>query len=418
MLQLCRYLKYLVPKGCKGGRTVLRIVLAYSGGLDTSTILVLLKEKYNAEIITVTVDVGQKEDLEDVEERAYRLGATKHYTIDAKHEFVEKFILPSIQLNGLYEEKYPLGTALARPLIAEKVAEIAKREGADAIAHGCTSKGNDQVRFELTLKALLPDDIKIMAPIRLYKFTRRQALEFLRSRGYDVPSAHKKYSIDENLWTRSIEGGELDDPAAEPPEEVFEWTVPPHKAPDNPLYLELEFRNGVPVAINGEKMDPLKIISLLNEVVGSHGFGRIDHIENRVVGLKSREVYEAPAALTLIEAHKDLEKLVYTPHEYRFKRLIDNLWSDLVYNGLWIEPLREHLQKVAAEMNRFVEGVVRLKVYKGSLTIIGRYSGISSYHKELIDYNAGWYPSDEEARGFITLYGLHSLTAYKLRKRV
>jgi len=395
----------------------LKIVLAYSGGLDTSTILVLLREKYNAEVITVTVDVGQEEELENVEERAYKLGAIKHYTIDAKREFVERYILPAIQLNGLYEEKYPLGTALARPLIAEKVAEIAKREGADAVAHGCTAKGNDQVRFELTLKALLPDDVKILAPIRSYKFTRKQALEFLKSRGYDIPSAHKKYSIDENLWTRSIEGGELDDPTVEPPEEVFAWTVPPYKAPDTPLYLELEFRNGIPVAINGEKMDLLKMIILLNKIVGEHGFGRIDHIENRVVGLKSREVYEAPAALTLIEAHKDLEKLVYTPYEFRFKRLIDSLWSDLVYRGLWIEPLREHLQRLAAEMNRVIEGVVKLKVYKGSLTVVGRYSSVSSYSKELIDYNVGWYPSDEEARGFITLYGLHSLTAYKLRKR-
>ena len=395
----------------------MKIVLAYSGGLDTSTILVLLREKYNAEVITVTVDVGQEEELENVEERAYKLGAIKHYTIDAKREFVERYILPAIQLNGLYEEKYPLGTALARPLIAEKVAEIAKREGADAVAHGCTAKGNDQVRFELTLKALLPDDVKILAPIRSYKFTRKQALEFLKSRGYDIPSAHKKYSIDENLWTRSIEGGELDDPTVEPPEEVFAWTVPPYKAPDTPLYLELEFRNGIPVAINGEKMDLLKMIILLNKIVGEHGFGRIDHIENRVVGLKSREVYEAPAALTLIEAHKDLEKLVYTPYEFRFKRLIDSLWSDLVYRGLWIEPLREHLQRLAAEMNRVIEGVVKLKVYKGSLTVVGRYSSVSSYSKELIDYNVGWYPSDEEARGFITLYGLHSLTAYKLRKR-
>ena len=395
----------------------MKIVLAYSGGLDTSTILVLLREKYNAEVITVTVDVGQEEELENVEERAYKLGAIKHYTIDAKREFVERYILPAIQLNGLYEEKYPLGTALARPLIAEKVAEIAKREGADAVAHGCTAKGNDQVRFELTLKALLPDDVKILAPIRSYKFTRKQALEFLKSRGYDIPSAHKKYSIDENLWTRSIEGGELDDPTVEPPEEVFAWTVPPYKAPDTPLYLELEFRNGIPVAINGEKMDLLKMIILLNKIVGEHGFGRIDHIENRVVGLKSREVYEAPAALTLIEAHKDLEKLVYTPYEFRFKRLMDSLWSDLVYRGLWIEPLREHLQRLAAEMNRVIEGVVKLKVYKGSLTVVGRYSSVSSYSKELIDYNVGWYPSDEEARGFITLYGLHSLTAYKLRKR-
>ncbi|NPA05761.1 MAG: argininosuccinate synthase [Crenarchaeota archaeon] len=393
----------------------MKVVLAYSGGLDTSTILLLLRKMYNAEVITVTVDVGQEEELEGVEERAYKLGAVKHYTIDAKKEFAEKYIAPAIKANGLYEDAYPLGTALARPLIAAKVAEIAIKEGADAVAHGCTSKGNDQVRFELTLKALLPEDIEIIAPVRKHMLTRKQSIELLRKYGYDVPSTHSKYSIDENLWTRSIEGGVIDDPAAEPPEDAFAWTVDPSKAPDTPLSLEIGFEKGVPVSINGEKMDLVKLIETLNRLVGFHGYGRIDHIENRVVGLKSREVYEAPAALTLIAAHRDLEKMVLTPRELRFKRLADTVWTDLVYSGLWVEPLRIHLQKFIDSVNEYVTGTVKLKVYKGSLTITGRWSPYSSYSKEVIDYNEGWYPSDEEARGFITLHGLHSLASIKAR---
>ena len=393
----------------------MKVVLAYSGGLDTSTILLLLRKMYNAEVITVTVDVGQEEELEGVEERAYKLGAVKHYTIDAKKEFAEKYIAPAIKANGLYEDAYPLGTALARPLIAAKVAEIAIKEGADAVAHGCTSKGNDQVRFELTLKALLPEDIEIIAPVRKHMLTRKQSIELLRKYGYDVPSTHSKYSIDENLWTRSIEGGVIDDPAAEPPEDAFAWTVDPSKAPDTPLSLEIGFEKGVPVSINGEKMDLVKLIETLNRLVGFHGYGRIDHIENRVVGLKSREVYEAPAALTLIAAHRDLEKMVLTPRELRFKRLADTVWTDLVYSGLWVEPLRIHLQKFIDSVNEYVPGTVKLKVYKGSLTITGRWSPYSSYSKEVIDYNEGWYPSDEEARGFITLHGLHSLASIKAR---
>ncbi len=391
----------------------MRVVLAYSGGLDTSAILALLREQGH-EVITVTVSVGQEEELEGVEEKAYRLGAVKHYTINAVEEFANNYIAKAIKANGLYEDRYPLGTALARPLIAEKVAEIAKREGADAVAHGCTAKGNDQVRFDTVLRYYLGDDFKIIAPVRELRLTRAEAAKILARHGIDV-GVHKKYSIDENLWTRSIEGGEIDDPLAEPPEEAFAWTVAPEKAPDEPLYLEIGFESGVPVSINGEKMPLSKIVSVLNRLVGSHGYGRIDHIENRVVGLKSREVYEAPAALTLIEAHLDLEKMVYTPHEYRFKRLLDQYWSDLVYKGLWVEPLRLTLEKAIDELNRWVTGTVRVKVYKGSLRVVGRWSPYSGYSREAIDYNEGWYPSDEEARGFITIWSLHSLAAAKAR---
>ncbi len=391
----------------------MRVVLAYSGGLDTSAILALLREQGH-EVITVTVAVGQEEELQGVEEKAYRLGASKHYTINAVDEFADKYISMAVKANALYEDRYPLGTALARPLIAEKVAEVAKREGADAVAHGCTAKGNDQVRFDTVLKYYLGDDFKIIAPVRELRLTRAEAAKILARHGIDV-GVHKKYSIDENLWTRSIEGGEIDDPLAEPPEEAFAWTVAPEKAPDEPLYLEIGFEKGVPVSVNGERMKLSKLVSLLNSLVGGHGFGRIDHIENRVVGLKSREVYEAPAALTLIEAHRDLEKMVYTPHELRFKKLLDGYWSDLVYQGLWVEPLRATLEKAIDELNRWVTGTVRVKVYKGSLRVVGRWSPYSSYSREAIDYNEGWYPSDEEARGFITIWSMHSLAAAKAR---
>jgi argininosuccinate synthase len=399
-----------VNLGSKPGR----VVLAYSGGLDTSAILVLLREK-GFEVITVTVDVGQEEELEGVEERAYMLGASKHYTIDAKEEFASEYAFRAVKANALYEDKYPLGTALARPLIAMKVAEVAKKEGADAVAHGCTGKGNDQVRFDSTLRFYLGHDVDIIAPVRELKLTRAQSLEILRRAGLRSLGSHDKYSIDENLWSRSIEGGVLDDPSVEPPEEVFAWTVDPTKAPDKPLYVELEFREGVPVAVNGERMSPSSLISFLNKALGAHGFGRIDHIENRVVGLKSREVYEAPAALALIEAHKDLEKAIYTPRELRFKRILDSAWSDLVYQGLWVEPLRIHLEAAIDSMNRFVEGVVRLKVYKGGLHVVGRDAWTSSYSKEAIDYDKGWYPEGKEAEGFVKIFTMHSLAAARAR---
>ncbi|GAB6148737.1 argininosuccinate synthase [Stetteria hydrogenophila] len=392
----------------------MRVVLAYSGGLDTSAILLLLKRR-GYEVVTVTVDVGQEEELEGVEERAYQLGASKHYTIDAVGEFADRFISMAVKANALYEGRYPLGTALARPLIAEKVAEVARREGAEAVAHGCTAKGNDQVRFDSTLKYYLGDDVKIIAPVREMRLTRAKALELLRSEGFKVPETHKKYSVDENLWSRSVEGGILDDPAAEPPEDAFAWTVPPEKAPDEPLYLELKFERGIPVEVNGERMSLAGVVRLLNKLVGSHGYGRIDHVENRVVGLKSREVYEAPAALTLIEAHRDLEKAVYTPREFRFKQVLDWEWSDLAYQGLWVEPLRLTLERAVDELNKWVTGVVRVKVYKGSLRVVGRWSPYTSYSRQAIDYDNGWYPSDEEARGFIKIWSLHSIAAARAR---
>ncbi len=395
-------------------KKISRVVLAYSGGLDTSICIKWLIEKYGCEVITVTVDVGQGDDFREIEERAYRIGAVKHYTIDAKEEFVNNYIAQAIKANAFYEGKYPLGTALARPLIAEKVVEIAKKESADAIAHGCTSKGNDQIRFEAVIRALAPE-IEILAPVRCWNMTRAEEIEYARKHGIPIPEIHKRFSIDANIWSRSIEGPELDDPMVEVPEDALEWVTPIEKAPDKPLYLEIEFRDGIPISINGEKMKLIDIINTLNRLAGSCGVGLIDHIENRTVGFKSREVYEAPAAVTIFEAHREIEKIVYTPHEWRFKQIVDMTWSDLVYRGLWLEPLRIELSKLVEEMNRWISGVVKLKLYKGNVVPVGRWSEYASYDKELADYIKGWYPTDEEARGFIIMHTQHSTIAYLKR---
>jgi argininosuccinate synthase len=392
----------------------MRVVLAYSGGLDTTTCIVWLREKYGSEVVTVTVDVGQEEDFEEVERRAYRAGAAKHYTIDAKEEFVREYIFPAIKMNALYEGAYPLSTALARPLIAKKVLEVAEKEGADAVAHGSTSKGNDQVRFDLTIRALNPS-IRIITPARSWGMTRSEELEYLRIRGIDVPSQNKRYSIDDNLWGRSIEGGELDDPSQSPLEDAFKWTRSPEKAPDKHQILEIEFKEGIPIGIDGEILDPVRLISTLNTVGGVHGVGRIDHLENRLVGFKSREVYEAPAATILIKTHEDLEKSVLTPRELRVKKMLEPIWSDLVYNGLWFEPARTAIEALANEMNKWVTGSVRVKLYKGSMSIVSRKSPYIAYSQEIASYEKGWYPSEEKAVGFIEIWGMHTLTALRVR---
>ncbi|MFP3191773.1 MAG: argininosuccinate synthase [Thermoproteus sp.] len=391
------------------------MALAYSGGLDTTVAIKWLSEKFGAEVVTVTVDVGQEEDFSEVEERAYRAGAVKHYTIDAKREFAEEYVGRAVLMNAMYEGKYPLGTALARPLIVAKTVEVARREGADAIAHGSTSKGNDQVRFDVTAKALAPD-LEVLAPARVWGMGREQEVEYAKARNIPVPEAHKKYSIDENLWSRSIEGGPVDDQRLEPPEDAFKWTVQPERAPDQPTYVEIEFEDGLPRAINGERMDMLSLVRALNQMGGAAGVGRIDHIESRLVGFKSREVYEAPAAVILFEAHRDLEKLVLTPRELRLKhQVLDPYWADLVYQGLWVEPLRLALEAAAGEMEKWVDGWVKAKLYRGSVQIVARDSRYGTYSAELADYSRGWYPTDEEARGFIEMWALHSLTALSKR---
>lgn len=389
----------------------MKIVLAYSGGLDTTVSIRWLKEKYNAEIVTVTVDVGQKEDFKKLEERAYIAGASKHYTIDAKEEFVKNYVLPDILMNGLYEDVYPLSTALARPLIAKKVVEIAKKEGTEYVAHGSTSKGNDQVRFDLAIKANMPE-AKIITPARSWNMTREDEIQFAKSHGIPIKVESSKYSIDENLWGRSIEGDVIEDPSSEVPEDAFEVTK---KIRDGKDRLIISFEKGVPVKLNGKSMSLLEIIDNLTTIAGSLGFGRVDHLENRVVGFKSREVYEVPAALCLITAHKDLEKTVYTPLELRFKKYLDQIWSDLVYQGLWYEPLRETIENTGKQMNEWVTGDVEIEIYGNGIRIIGRSSPYSPYSDKIASYNKGWYPTEEMAKGFIEIWGMHSLLARKAR---
>jgi argininosuccinate synthase len=388
----------------------MRVVLAYSGGLDTSVILLLLREKYNAEVITVTVDVGQEDDLNEVASKAESLGSVKHYTIDAKEEFIDNYVFPALKANALYQGKYPLSSALSRPLIASKLVEVAKKEDAEAIAHGCSGKGNDQIRFDLTIKALDPS-IKVIAPVRDWGLSRDWEYEYAKSRG--IKFKVKFFSVDDNLWGRSIECGVLDDPMVEPPEEVFRWTTSPEKAPNEPEYISITFSKGVPVAINGDKMDKVQLIRTLNYIAGKHGIGRIDHIEDRVVGLKSREVYECPAAITLIEAHKDLEKMVLTKRELMFKELVDSMWTELVYGGLWVEPLRKDLEVFIDYVEGRVSGDVRLKLFKGNVMVVGRKSENAIYDPKLTTYESYTVLSQEYAKGFIELWGLQSVVAFR-----
>ncbi|MCX8185877.1 MAG: argininosuccinate synthase [Sulfolobales archaeon] len=388
----------------------MKVVLAYSGGLDTSVILLLLRERLNAEVVTLTVDVGQEDDLDEVAHKAEKLGAVKHYSIDCKEEFVDKYVFPALKANALYQGKYPLSSALSRPLISSKLVEIAKKEGADAVAHGCSGKGNDQVRFDLTVKALDPT-IKVLAPVRDWGLNRDWEYEYAKSKG--IKFSVKFFSVDDNLWGRSIECGILDDPMVEPPEEVFKWTLPLAKARNEPEYVTITFENGIPIAINDEKLDRVQIIKTLNTIAGRNGVGRIDHIEDRVVGLKSREVYECPAAVTLIESHKDLEKLVLTKWELMFKESVENMWTNLVYSGLWVEPLKNDLEAFIESTQKRVNGSVKLKLFKGSVSVVGRSSNNSLYDPKLTTYESHTILTQEHAKGFIELWGLQSVVAFR-----
>jgi len=384
-----------------------KIVLAYSGGLDTSVLIKWLQEKYNAEVITVTVNVGQQENQEEIGEKAEKLGVLKHYSIDARDEFAADYIFPAIKANALYEEKYPISTSLSRPLIAAKMVEIAQKNDATGLAHGCTGRGNDQVRFDVTLGALAPD-LKIIAPVREWGMTREEEIAYAKTKGIPVSTAAKKYSIDASVWGRAIECGLLEDASQEPPEDAFEWTVMPEKAPNKPEYVTVKFESGLPVAVNNEKLKPLALVESLNKTAGKHGVGRIDHIEDRLVGIKSREVYECPAATVLLEAHKDLEKMVLTRHEVLFKQQIDAQWAYLAYVGLWVDPLREDLDAFIDKTQENVTGEVKLKLYKGGMQVVGRSSPFSLYDKNLANYNIKTTFDQLHSKGFIELWGLQT----------
>ncbi len=389
----------------------MKVVLSYSGGLDTSIILKMLQEKLNAEVVTVTVDVGQRDDFQEIEEKAYGLGAVKHYTVDARKEFAENYVFPAIKANALYDGEYPLATALARPLIARKLVEIAELEGGDAIAHGCTGKGNDQVRFDISIKTLNPD-IKIIAPVRECNLSRDWEMEYAKRHG--IPVSEKIYSIDENLWGRSIEGGALENPWEEPPEEIYEWTKIQNEGEE---YIDIGFEKGVPVALNGEKKAPVEIIEDLNIIAGAYGIGRIDHIENRVVGIKSREIYEAPAAEVILKAHKDLEKLVLTKWILEFKDLVDSKWAWVVYSGLWFEPLRYALDAFIDLVEEKVSGVVKIKLSLNHATVVGRESPYALYNLNLATYEGTSAFEQDLATGFIEIFGMQSVLASRHKIR-
>ncbi len=383
-----------------------KILLAYSGGLDTSVAIHWLKEQYGCEVVAVTVDVGQSDDLKDAMRRARAIGASRAWMVDAKKEFVEHYVLPALKANALYEGNYPLGTAVARPVIVAKLVEMARRLGADTIAHGCTGKGNDQVRFEVSIMALAPD-IGILAPTRDWNMSREEEIEYAKRNGIPIPvTVEAPYSIDESIWGRAIECGVLEDAWIEPPEDIFGWTKGAAQSPDTPEYLEIGFLEGKPVSLNGREMDLLDLISKLNEVAGNHGVGRIDHIENRLVGIKSREVYEAPAAVVLIKAHQDLESLVMTKDLLHYKKIMEQHYADLVYNGLWFSPLKEALDAFVEKSQQNVTGTVRLKLFKGSAVVVGRSSPYSMYTTSLSTYEKGDAFDHSAAKGFIYVWGL------------
>jgi len=395
-------------KSKNGGATITeKIVLAYSGGLDTSVLIKYLQEKLNAEVITVTVDVGQGEDLKAAEAKAKKLGVIKHFSIDAKDEFAKDYIFPAIKANALYEGKYPISTSLSRPLIAAKMVEIAEKEGATALAHGCTGRGNDQVRFDVTLGSLAPNK-KVIAPIREWGMTRDEEIAYAKTKGIPVSNAAKKYSIDASVWGRAIECGLLEDASQAPPDDAYEWTVAPEKAPNTPEIVTIQFEAGMPVAVNGKAMLPLELIEEMNKIAGRNGVGRIDHIEDRLVGIKSREVYECPAATVILEAHKDLEKMVMTRHQVLFKQQVDAEWVFLAYAGLWVDPLKDDLDAYINKSQENVTGEVKLKLYKGSMLVIGRSSPMSLYDKNLANYNIKTSFNQSYSHGFIELWGLQT----------
>jgi len=376
-----------------------------------------LKEKFMADIITVTVDVGQKEDLEEIGKRAKEIGAIKHYLIDAKEEFVRNYVFPSIKANALYESKYPLSTALSRPLIASKLVEVAEKEGAFAVAHGCTGKGNDQVRFEVTIKSLNPK-LKVMAPAREWNLSRDQEMNYAKEHGIKIEPKKSVFSIDQNLWGRSIESGPIEDPEVEPPLEAFEWVKPLNQAPEEAIYVNIGFEKGIPITIDGEEKKPIELISYLNQIAGMSGVGIIDHMEDRLVGIKSREVYECPAALCLIEAHKDLEKLVLTRHELFFKDIVDSQWAWLVYSGLWLDPLKKDLDAFIDSTQERVSGNVRIKLYKGNYRVVGRSSPYSLYDMNLATYGISSKFDQSSAQGFIDLWGLPTRVAHSMLSKM
>ncbi len=394
---------------------VKRVALAYSGGLDTSIIIPWLKENYHCEVVAIAADVGQAEELDGLREKAIETGAAEIYIEDLRHEFVTEYIWPTLRAGAVYEHKYLLGTSFARPVIAKKQVEVARQTGCDALAHGCTGKGNDQVRFELTFKALAPE-MAVIAPWREWDIVSREdAIDYANERQIPITASREKiYSHDRNIWHLSHEGGILEDPANEPDEAMFELTVSPLEAPDTPEYVEIGFESGTPVSVNGEHLDPVPLLERLNEIAGRHGIGRDDLVENRLVGIKSRGVYETPGGTLLLAGLRELESLCLDRESAHYKELIALKYAEMVYFGQWFTPLREALDAFVGSLMQPVSGSARLKLYKGNVIIAGRTSPNTLYRPDLASFTMGAGYDQRDAAGFINIFGLplqvHALT--------
>ncbi len=395
-----------------------KVVLAYSGGLDTSMMVKWLQMEYDMDVVTCNLDLGQDKEIKGVEEKAWSLGVVNHYAFDAKEEFATEYIFPAIKANALYMGTYPVSSSISRPLIAKKLVDVAELEGAKAVAHGCTGKGNDQVRFDITIKALNPK-LKIIAPVREWKFDRASQIKWAKEHGVPVPvTADSPYSIDENLWGRSIEGGILEHPDVPVPDDVWDWTTPVELAPNEPEYVKIGFKEGVPVSIDGVDYKPHELIKKIRDMAGKHGVGRIEHMEDRVVGLKTRETYEIPAAETIINAHFDLEKMVLTRHQMLLKMEMDHKWATAVYQGLWVDPYKEDLDAYINHTQQNVTGTVTMKLFKGTAKPVARESPYSLYDYNLASFDINTHYDQHDALGFINLWGLPSTTAWNLKRKV
>ena len=391
------------------------VVLAYSGGLDTSVAIKWIKEKYNLDVIALTIDLGSERNLHEIRQRALDVGAVDALVRDGRDLFIDYFAFPALQAGAIYEREYPLATALGRPLIAKLLVDVAQERGAKAVAHGCTGKGNDQVRLDVSVNALDPS-LKIIAPVREWKMSRPEEIEYARQHNIPIPATvNSPYSTDVNLWGRSIEAGILEDPWVEPPADVWLWTKSVEDAPNVPQYVEIEFVKGIPTAVDGEEMGGAKLVQLLNDIAGEHGIGRIDHLENRLVGIKSREIYESPAAVVLHQAHHALEDMTLSRDQAGFKTQVANRMSEMVYNGLMFSSLYQDLRAFVESSQRNVTGTVRLKFYKGSSTLVGRKSPKSLYQYELATYDKGDTFDHDAAIGFIKVWGLPLQTQAKLQ---
>jgi argininosuccinate synthase len=393
-----------------------KIVVAYSGGLDTSVMVRWLMEKYNAEIITATGNLGQKKELVGLREKAKKTGVSKVYIEDLTNEFVAEYIFPSLKAGALYERAYPMATSLGRPLLAKLLVDVARKEGATMVAHGCTGKGNDQVRFEVSIAALAPD-LNVLAPLREWEFTSREE-EIIYAKKHGIPVTATKaspYSIDENIWGTSIECGVLEDPMVEPPADAYQRTVAPQDAPNKPVYVTVDFEQGVPIKLNGKALDAIDLIHQLNDLGGLHGIGRIDLVENRLVGIKSREIYEAPAATILHYAHTELERLTLDKAVFHMKTQLSHEYANLIYNGLWFSPLKKALDAFVDETQKTVSGTVKVKLFKGNITIAGRSSPYSLYNAKLATYTSEDQFEHRASEGFIKIFGLPVKTFHQVQ---